>query len=140
MILPDGHHYRLRVYFEDTDAGGVVYHAGYLRFAERGRTEALRELGAPHAEMAAQHGLVFMVRRIEVDYLGAARRDDSLDVVTRLVALGASRVDLMQEVRRDAGVAARLMVGLACVRVADLRPLRVPPRWRAAIAALGAPG
>ena len=59
------HHYTLRVYYEDTDAGGVVYHASYLRFAERARTEALRDLGIPHAELIAQFGLMFMVRRIE---------------------------------------------------------------------------
>ena len=58
------HRYLVRVYYEDTDAGGIVYHANYLRFAERGRTEALRDLGVPHAEMSALHGLFFMVRRI----------------------------------------------------------------------------
>ena len=61
------HRYAIRVYYEDTDAGGVVYHATWLRYAERARTEALRDLGAPHADMVDRHGVMFMVRRIEVD-------------------------------------------------------------------------
>ena len=76
-IPADGRHrYAVRVYYEDTDAGGVVYHANYLRFAERARTEALRDLGIPHAELLRQFGLMFVVRRIKVDYLapGPARR------------------------------------------------------------------
>ena len=76
------HRYTLRVYYEDTDAGGVVYHANYLRFAERARTEALRDLGLPHADAGERIGLMFVVRRVEVDYLRPARLDDSLTVVT----------------------------------------------------------
>ena len=97
------HRYPVRVYYEDTDAGGIVYHANYLRFAERGRTEALRDLGVPHAEMSALHGLFFMVRRIKVDYLAPARLDDSLVVETTTLAIGAATVDLRQDVLRDGG-------------------------------------
>lgn len=129
-----GHRYRLRVYYEDTDAGGVVYHAGYLRFAERARTEALREAGAPHAEMASEAGLFFMVRRVKVDYAAPARLDDSLVVVTRALRIGGASVDLVQNVMREATLLASLEVGLACVRLADGRPGRIPPRWRAALA------
>src|ERR1700735_3643878 len=82
-IPPDGRHrYAVRVYYEDTDAGGVAYHASYLRFAERARTEALRDLGIPHADLLQRFTLMFVVRRIEVDYLRPARLDDSLTVVT----------------------------------------------------------
>src|SRR3954467_14056691 len=92
-IPPDGEHrYAVRVYYEDTDAGGVVYHAAYLRFAERARTEALRDLGVPHAEMLAGHNVMFVVRRIEVDYLRPARLDDSLTVVTESLAVGGASV------------------------------------------------
>ena len=76
------HRFTLRVYYEDTDAGGMVYHAAYLRFAERARTEALRAMGVPHAEMLRDCNLMFVVRRIKVDYLRAARLDDSLEVFT----------------------------------------------------------
>ena len=70
------HRYSFRVYYEDTDAGGVVYHANYLRYAERARTEALRDQGIPHADLVGQFGLMFMVHRAEIDYQRAARLDD----------------------------------------------------------------
>ena len=90
-IPPDGRHrYALRVYYEDTDAAGVVYHANYLRFAERARTEALRDLGIPHAELLREHGVMFMVRRVEVDYLRPARLDESLAVITEPLAVGGA--------------------------------------------------
>ena len=90
---PDGRHrYAVRVYYEDTDAGGVVYHATYLRFAERARTEALRDLGIPHAELLQKFTLMFVVRRIEVDYLRPARLDNSLTVVTEPRAVGGASV------------------------------------------------
>ncbi len=133
-----GHRYHLRVYYEDTDAGGVVYHAGYLRFAERARTEALRDADVPHAEMTAQYGLMFMVRRLKVDYLAPARLDDSLFVVTRPIALRAASVELRQSIFRNGEdrPLAGLEVLLACVRLTDQRPGRVPERWRSALMSL----
>src|SRR5882757_6079492 len=89
-----------RVYYEDTDAGGVVYHANYLRFAERARTEALRDIGVPHAELVEQHGLMFMVRRVKLDYLGPARLDDSLMVITHPLEVGAASTTLRQDFER----------------------------------------
>src|SRR5271168_154028 len=90
-IAPDDRHrYPVRVYYEDTDAGGVVYHASYLRYAERARTEALRDLGIPHAALIAQYGLMFVVRRIKVDYLRPARIDESLTVVTEPLQVGGA--------------------------------------------------
>lgn len=129
------HRHPARVYYEDTDAGGIVYHANYLNFAERGRTEALRDLGVPHAEMSALHGLFFMVRRIKVDYLAPARLDDSLVVETTTLAVGAATVDLRQDVVRaeDGLLLARLELQLVCGRISDQRPARIPPRWREAM-------
>ncbi len=129
------HRHPARVYYEDTDAGGIVYHANYLNFAERGRTEALRDLGVPHAEMSALHGLFFMVRRIKVDYLAAARLDDSLVVETTTLAVGGATVDLRQDVVRaeDGLLLARLELQLVCGRISDQRPARIPPRWREAM-------
>ena len=134
-----GHRFAVRVYYEDTDAGGVVYHASYLRFAERARTEALRALGVPHAEMTSLHGLMFMVRRLKLDYLAPARLDNSLLVITRPLALRPASVELRQSIFRDGEAGRPLVVAealLACVRVADLRPGRVPERWRAALMSL----
>jgi acyl-CoA thioester hydrolase len=141
-VRDGAHHYFVRVYFEDTDAAGVVYYANYLKLAERARTEALRDLGVPHAELTARHGLMFMVRRAKLDYLGPARLDDSLVVVTRPLARGAASVELRQSFHRAADAGRALVVAdiqLACVRQGDLRPARMPPRWRAALATLSPP-
>ena len=113
-----------------TDAGGVVYHATYLRFAERARTEALRDAGIPHAELYERFTLMFMVRRIEVDYLHPARLDDSLIVVTEPIAVGGATVRLRQDVRGPRGSCAVLTVRLACVKPGEARPGRLPQRWR----------
>ena len=132
------HRYPVRVYYEDTDAGGVVYHASYLRFAERARTEALRAFGIAHAEMVTQAGLIFMVRRVKVDYLAPARVDDLLTVSTESVGIGAAFVDIRHSVSRgdldtNGARIAELDVQLACVRLVDGRPARIPPRWRDAL-------
>jgi acyl-CoA thioester hydrolase len=128
------HHYTLRVYYEDTDAGGVVYHASYLRYAERARTEALRDWGIPHAALIAQYGLMFVVRRIKVDYLRPARIDESLTVVTQPVQVGGASLLLRQEVLGSGGTCAVLEVQLACVRPSGDKPGRLPPPWKVALA------
>ena len=138
-----GHRYRVRVYYEDTDAAGVVYYANYLKLAERARTEALRDGGIPHAELTSQHGLMFMVRRAKLDYLKPARLDDSLIVATQTLAVGAASVELRQSFLLEGGDGRALVVAdlqLACVRQADMRAARIPPRWRDALAALSAGG
>ncbi len=124
---------KLRVYYEDTDAGGMVYHSRYLAFAERVRTEALREAGAPHAELAAAHGLFFVVRRAEIDYLRPARLDDEIVVVTGPWAMGGASVKVQQRFEVAEQPMAALRVKLACVRQTDGRPARIPDRWRAAL-------
>ncbi len=135
--IQDGvHRHDLRVYYEDTDAGGVVYHANYLRFAERARTEALRALGVPHADMAREHGLIFMVRRGKLDYLAPARLDDAIHVATEVIALRGAVVRLRQTVWRDARRLVVAEIELACLRAMDQRPQRIPPRWRDALQAM----
>ena len=129
-----GYRLSLRVYYEDTDAGGVVYHARYLAFAERARTEALREAGVPHAELAVKHGLSFVVRRAEIVYLRPARLDDELVVVTGPWAMGGASVNVQQQFEVAGQAVAALGIKLACVRQADGRPARIPDRWRAALA------
>jgi acyl-CoA thioester hydrolase len=134
-IPPEGRHrYAVRVYYEDTDAGGVVYHATYLRYAERARTEALRDLGIPHAELVRQCNLMFVVRRVEVDYLRAARLDDSLVVETEVLVAGAASATLRQTVRGPTGVCAVLTIKLACVRLrpvlTDVGPGELDPKER----------
>jgi len=130
------HRFPFRVYYEDTDAGGVVYHANYLRFAERARTEALRDAGIPHAEMVERCNVMFMVRRAEIDYVRPALLDDLLVVETETLDVGGASVVLRQVVRGPNGICASLRIKLACVAIEGTRPARIPPRWREALAAM----
>lgn len=131
------HRYQVRVYYEDTDAGGVVYHASYMRFAERARTEALRDLGIPHTELVERFSLMFMVRRIEVDYLRPARVDDLLSIGTEVVAAGGASAELRQTIRGPNGDCATLLLRLACVHTdGGNKPGRLPPRWRGVLQAM----
>ena len=128
---PDGRNrYAVRVYYEDTDAGGVVYHATYLRFAERARTEALRAAGVPHAELLERFALMFVVRHVEVHYVRPAHLDDSLVVVTEPLVVGGATVTMKQDVQGPEGSCAVLTVRLACVRPREGKPSRLPPQWR----------
>ena len=143
IIAQRAHRYTLRVYYEDTDAGGIVYHATYLRFAERARTEALRDLGIPHAALVERYNLMFVVRRIKVDYLRPARVDESLAVVSEPLVVGAASATLRQTVIGAAdtlGPRAVLEVGLASVRLDDQRPGRLPAPWRETLMAMLAGG
>ena len=108
----------LRVYYEDTDAGGVVYHANYLRYAERARTEALRDAGIPHADLVERFGLMFVVHRAEIDYVRPAMLDDLLVVETETMDVGGATVLLRQTVSGPAGVCA------TSAHQAGLRPNR----------------
>ncbi len=127
------HDYQCRVYFADTDAGGVVYHANYLAMAESARTEALREAGVPHSELVSSHGVSFIVRRAEIEYLRPARLDDLLTIRTICVAAGGASATLKQIFLCADQPLARLTVRLGCVSVVDFRPARLPPKWRAAM-------
>jgi acyl-CoA thioester hydrolase len=94
---------RVRVYYEDTDAGGIVYHANYLRYFERARTDWLRSLGAVHTELDARHGLVFVVRDLAIDYLAPARLDDELLVDVHVLETRRASMRLAQYARLPGG-------------------------------------
>lgn len=110
------HEFAVRVYYEDTDFSGFVYHAAYLKFFERGRTEFLRSLGVHHAELAAQ-GLAFAVRRMEIDFRQPARIDDALVVRTRVVSDSGARLTLEQVILRDAVELTQALVVVAAIRL-----------------------
>ena len=116
----------VRVYWEDTDAGGVVYYANYLKFLERARTEWLSTLGLEQDQLATEAGVLFVVRRVEADYLRPARFNDRLRVSSRLAELGRASLVMEQEVLRgdERLLAARVQV--ACVEPAGFRPARIP--------------
>ncbi len=124
------HRYPVRIYFEDTDAGGVVYHANYLRYAERARTEALRDAGIPHAKLVEQFNLMFVVHRAEIDYVRPAMLDDLLIVETETLDVGGATILLHQTVSGPTGVCASMRIRLACVRIGANKPARIPPEWR----------
>jgi acyl-CoA thioester hydrolase len=126
------HRQAIRVYFEDTDAAGIVYYANYLKFAERARTDMLRDFGISHAEMMKRDGLVLVVRRCEIDYRKPAKLDDLLTIETDAGKLGGASVDLAQRVLRDGEVLAELKVLVVCVGK-DGRPHRIPDYVRAAL-------
>jgi acyl-CoA thioester hydrolase len=140
------HHYPLRVYFEDVDAAGIVYHANYLRFCERARTEMMRELGIPHVDMMAETGVAFAVRNCEIDFRRPARLEEALEIVTALLDIGPATLTLQQTVRKlpgsgaippqSGGIAAEDLVTvrlrLCCIDQRG-RPVRVPVRVRQAL-------
>jgi len=109
-----------------------VYYANYLRFAERARTEFMRDAGADHADMLRDTGLSFFVRRCEADYLKPARLDDLLQVETRIIHVGGASLEAMQTVKRNGEDLVRLKVKLACLNQAG-RPARLPDRIQVAL-------
>lgn len=132
----DAHRLPLRIYYEDTDFSGFVYHASYLRFMERGRTELLRTLAGDQSEMHAEGtGLVFVVRKMTLDFLKPARMDDWIEVHTRSSELRGASMHLAQEVRRGDEVLVRADVVVACVR--DGRAIRLPEGLRRALTPAG---
>lgn len=130
------HSFPIRVYWEDTDAGGIVYHSNYLNFAERARTEMVREAGLKQSELA-ESGFAFAVRHVGVDFLKSARLDDLLQVESTPVALGCASLEVRQVIRRldDGAELARLDVKLAFIRL-DGKPARIPAELRNSLQAL----
>jgi acyl-CoA thioester hydrolase len=127
------HRLAVRVYYEDTDFSGFVYHASYLRFLERGRTELLRDLAGDQSELHREaRGLVFVVRRMSLDFLRPARMDDLLTIATRTRALRGASMQLAQEVRRGNDLLVAAEVTVACVR--DGRAVRLPDALRQRLA------
>jgi acyl-CoA thioester hydrolase len=137
--MPDVvHSWPIRVYYEDTDAIGIVYYANYLKFAERGRTELMRALGASHSEMIATFDATFAVSRCEVDYLKPARLDDQLTVETRVLDVGAALVLLDQRILHGDELLVRLKIRIACLN-RNGRPQRLPGPVRAGLTAYRIP-
>jgi acyl-CoA thioester hydrolase len=120
----------VRVYFENTDAGGVVYHSEYLKFLERARTEWLRHLGYDHQALARDHRVLFVVTSLAIDFAKAARLDDSLAVSVRLESLGKVRCVFAQEVKRDDEVLVKARVTVASVTGENMKPVEIPEGLR----------
>jgi len=126
------HRIPVRIYYEDTDFSGNVYHAAYLKFFERGRTELLRDLGVHHAELAEQ-GIAFAVRSMDIEFLAAARIDDLLTVVTTVVEAGGVRLVLDQTILRDDKTITSARVTVVAIKMSG-GPARLPADLRARLA------
>ena len=116
----------VRVYFQDTDAGGVVYHASYVNFMERARTEWLRTYGYSNAGLMKEFGVIFVVRSLKLDYLKPALLDDLLSVTAQIKDIGRSRITLQQRVMRGDEVLTEAEVHLVCVSLEGFKPVSVP--------------
>ncbi|MCG6114645.1 MAG: tol-pal system-associated acyl-CoA thioesterase [Mesorhizobium sp.] len=133
-LTPRGHRLLARVYYADTDFSGVVYHARYLEFMERGRSDFLRLVGVHHTELAAgQHGekLVWIVRRMEIDFRSPARIDDVLSIETLTEKVSGARIFMRQEIRRGDEPIVDARVEAAIISDTG-RPRRFPKEWIAA--------
>jgi acyl-CoA thioester hydrolase len=115
-----------RVYYEDTDAGGVVYYANYLKYLERGRTEFLRALGFEQRQLAGETGLAFAVRSLTAEYLKPARLDDELRIETTVEEVGRAQVTFAQSIRRGEETLLTARVRVACIDLAKGRPAPLP--------------
>lgn len=118
-----------RVYYEDTDAGGVVYHANYFKFAERARTEYLRAAGWDRLRQEKELGIAFLVRQAEIDYRAPARLDDFLRITAEVLAIGNTSLTLRQLVMRDDKVLAEIKIVLVAIN-AEGKPVRFPSELR----------
>jgi acyl-CoA thioester hydrolase len=123
------HRFPVRVYYEDTDMGGIVYHANYLRYIERARSDWVRTLGISQNQMRAD-GVVFVVRKIEAEYLATAKFEDELIVETRTQSITAARLVMEQEVLRDGKLLFSAIVTAVCMG-ANGQPVRLPAKIRA---------
>jgi len=118
---------RQRVYWEDTDAGGVVYYANYLRFLERARSDWLRQLGLNQEALRHQAGWIFVVSHVDARYLKPARLDDLIDISAGLHQLDRASLVFGQQIHRDGELLLDAKVRAACVDATSFRPLRLPP-------------
>ena len=127
--------WKVRVYWEDTDAGGVVYHSQYLNFFERARTEWLREKGVHQAKLAAEDNVLFAIRHMDIDFIQAARLDDELDVTVHTVDACGVRMTFSQDMKRcsDQQLVATAKLTAVCLRADNFKPTRMPKWIRAEI-------
>jgi len=121
------HYFPLQIYWEDTDAGGIVYYANYLKFTERARTDLLRGLGINQQEMMQEDGLNFVVRECHVEYLKPAKMDDRIEVQTRVCDLKGASLQMLQNVYRGDDLLIKSSVRVACLKKTG-RPARFSPQ------------
>ncbi|MCK5718326.1 MAG: tol-pal system-associated acyl-CoA thioesterase [Thiomargarita sp.] len=117
----------IRVYYEDTDAGGVVYHTNYLKFMERTRTEWLRNMGIEQGKLRTQFQLVFVMRHLSIEYLKPAFFDDLLEVTANIVKLGKVTIIMEQQILRNTDILCTAVVKIGSIDIQTQRPQKLPP-------------
>lgn len=132
--------YPVRVYYEDTDAGGIVYYANYLKFAERARSEFLRALGIDQQKILAEQQAGFVVRSCHIEYLQSAVLDDALVITCKIAEMGSASVILRQQIRRENTVLAQIEVKIIFVSLTSHRPTRILPEIKEKFRAIGVGG
>ena len=116
----------IRIYYEDTDSGGVVYYANYLKFMERARTEWLRAEGFEQDELIAEDNVIFAVRSVQADYLSPARFNEELVISTKVIKKGKASITIEQVVKRDKDVLCRAVIKIASLNAHDFKPAIMP--------------
>lgn len=129
MIDVSPHRFFVRVYFEDTDAAGIVYYANYLRYAERARAEMIRVAGFASSEMMAKNDFAIGVRRCNIEYMSPARLDDNLEVKSTITRVGGATLNMSQSVARKNEILVKMDLKLGCIKL-DGRPSRLPEDLR----------
>lgn len=129
-----------RVYYEDTDAGGVVYYANYLKFFERARTDFLRALGISQSDLAKESGLVFVVRKCSAEYISPAKLDDVLEVSVEIKNISAASILMQQEAKKSGVLSSRLEVEIVCIDNVSFKPKRIPIHITSSLTAAGGRG
>ncbi len=127
------HQMQQRIYYEDTDSGGIVYYANYLKFAERGRTEMLRELGFESQSMLSLQGVGLAVRRCHIEYIKPAKLDDEITVETEIKKIGGASIELRQTVMGENHELAEMEIKLGCIHFESGRPVALPNELRSAL-------
>lgn len=120
----------IRVYYEDTDAGGIVYHSNYLNFAERARCEMMRDLGHQCSTLHDDENIMFVLKAAELDYIAPSKLDDALQVATTVSYMKNTSFQLHQNVRKDGKDICRMIVTLVCVNTDTIKPVRLPDELR----------
>ena len=111
-----------RIYYEDTDSGGVVYYANYLKFFERARTDFLRSLGISQSQLAKDENLIFVVRKCEIEYLSPARLDDLISISVLINSITGIKINMLQEIKLDNKIISKLNVDVVCLDSINLKP------------------
>lgn len=117
--------FHIRVYYEDTDVGGIVYYANYLKFAERARTEALRSLGINQSDLMRKENIYFIVRHCNIDFLRPAKLDDLLTIETLIHDINRVSINMIQDIKKDGEILVSLKVKLAIIN-SSMKPVKLP--------------